>query len=188
MGSPETLRLRLQAMNDFGGREVQRYVYEHLDENAQILDVGAGWGKYRNLLPDYEKVDACEIHLPYVTEERLVQRYRQVYCSDVTNPFMAARLHKYDLVIFGDVLEHLEVTSAQRILGECRRAAVVVPFLYEQGIEDGNQYEIHLQPDLTEEVMIERYPMLQLRAVEVGDASRDIAPKGFYVKEPADGN
>lgn len=187
MASPQTLFDRLRSMNDFGGQQVQKYVYEHLPIDAKILDVGAGWGKYRNLLPDYQHVDACEVHQRYVTEERLVLRYERVFVADVTNPYMAARLGRYDLVIFGDVLEHLEVMSAKRVLAECRRAAVVVPFLYEQGIEDGNQYEIHLQPDLTPEVMEERYPELQLVKIEaniIAKAHGDYVPfKGFYVKE-----
>lgn len=195
MGTPGTAAERLHSTFDFGGLAVQNYVYGRFPLGAEILDVGAGWGKYRNLLPDYENMDACEIHQPYVQQERLIDRYRRVFCADVTNPYMAARLGRYDLVIFGDVLEHLEIVSAQRVIREVKAAAVVVPFEYQQGVEEGNQYEIHLQPDLTEDVMAERYPELRCMEIEV---RRDGAPddldapdvpfKGFYVKEPDGGN
>ena len=39
---------------------------------------------------------------------------------------------------------------------------MAVPYLWEQGPEFNNPYEIHLQPDLTPEIMSERYPSLKL--------------------------
>jgi hypothetical protein len=39
---------------------------------------------------------------------------------------------------------------------------IAVPYLYEQGEEFGNIHETHLQPDLTPEIMLERYPDLKL--------------------------
>ena len=38
---------------------------------------------------------------------------------------------------------------------------VGVPYNYIQGEWEGNVYETHLQPDLTKENMVERYPHLK---------------------------
>lgn len=180
MASPTTRLDRLHAMNDFGGRAVQAWVYEHLDYDVEILDVGAGWGKYRNLLPDYPAVDAVEVWSPYVIEERLYERYRNVMVIDVTR-LTPAILSDYDAVIFGDVLEHLSVADAQTTLKLCRRALVVVPFEYEQDAEEGgNPHEAHLQPELTEALVIERYPELESMEIEWRDG---VPFKEFYVKE-----
>ena len=181
MGSPADAVDRLKATYDWGGLAVQGWVYSHLDLDAQILDVGAGWGKYRDLLPDYENMDAVEIWDPYVESESLAARYRQVYTMDVADmhPHL---MGIYDVVIFGDVLEHLKQQDAFDVLDRCFQALVIVPFLFEQGEEQGNPYEAHLQPDLTMDVMERRYPMLRLEGVEI----RDGHPfKGFYLKEGA---
>ncbi len=181
MASPDNAVDRLKATYDWGGLAVQGWVYSHLDLDAQILDVGAGWGKYRDLLPDYENMDAVEIWDPYVESESLAARYRQVYTMDVADmhPHL---MGIYDVVIFGNVLEHLKQQDAFDVLDRCFQALVIVPFLFEQGEEQGNPYEAHLQPDLTMDVMERRYPMLRLEGVEI----RDGHPfKGFYLKEGA---
>jgi hypothetical protein len=68
----------------------------------------------------------------------------------------------YDLVIMGDVLEHMTVEAAQLFLSRCEAAhaavLVLVPFLYEQDACWDNEHERHLQPDLTDAVFNERYP------------------------------
>jgi hypothetical protein len=180
MASPSTRLDRLNSMNDFGGFAVQRWVYEHLDFDAEILDVGAGWGKYRNLLPDYPSVDAVEVWSPYVDAEHLHERYRHVMVTDVTC-LAPDILYEYDAVIFGDVLEHLSVANAKVVLKLCRTALVVVPFEYEQDAEEGgNPYEAHLQPELTEALVIERYPELESMEIEWRDG---VPFKEFYVKE-----
>ena len=68
----------------------------------------------------------------------------------------------YDLIIFGDVLEHMTVEDAQAVVDyardRCDNMLIAVPFLYEQGAKNGNPYEIHLQADLTPELFNERFP------------------------------
>lgn len=182
MASPVRGPDRLNATYDWGGLAVQGWIYSHLPWDATILDVGAGWGKYRDLLPDFENVDACEVWLRNIEKERLQERYRNCYWVNVVDLVggTPVALADYDLVVFGDVLEHLTADDAHRVLGDCWQAVVIVPFLYPQGPEDGNPHERHLQDDLTMQVMEDRYPELRLEGVEV----RDGKPfKGFYVKE-----
>ena len=42
------------------------------------------------------------------------------------------------------------------------KCLVAVPYEMEQGELEGNVYETHLQPDLTPDIMLERYPNLKL--------------------------
>ena len=51
---------------------------------------------------------------------------------------------------------------------------VAVPYQYKQGIVDDNEYEIHKQDDLTNEIFLERYPFMRLL---IGN---DIY--GYYIK------
>lgn len=64
--------------------------------------------------------------------------------------------------IFGDVLEHMTVEEAQKVIAyakeHCNQMLIAVPFLWEQGAIRGNPNEVHIQPDLTPELFNERYP------------------------------
>lgn len=148
-------------------------------EGTRILDVGAGAGKYRDLLHDYPYVDAVEAHEPYVIRYELDSRYRRVFVEDVLD-MRADVFGQYDLVILGDVLEHLTVEDAQALLEMIARyrcaVLVAVPFNYEQDAVDGVGWEVHKQPDLTPELFNERYPEFECLA-------RDEA-YGVYVRDP----
>lgn len=174
---------RVADVYDWAGLLVRDYVHEHHDPYTRILDVGAGYGKYRVLLRVFPNVDGCEVWLPTIDQERLRELYRDVVVGDVydvvTNDDWDDR---YDLVVMGDVLEHLPVDRAQvvvdRVLAVGAKLLVVVPFLYPQGEEHGNVYQRHVQDDLTPELMATRYPMLRLVALE----TRNWRPfKGLYV-------
>lgn len=168
MGIPRTRQDRVNATIDFAGITIQRYVRANLpDHNSIILDVGAGWGKYRDLLPEYV-MDACEIWQPYVIAEKLTDRYRRVYTMSICS-LGSGILNFYDLVIFGDVLEHLSVECAQRVLKRCNAAIIAVPYLYEQGPEQDNEFERHLQDDLTPGLMMDRYPGVKHHSTEYRD-------------------
>jgi hypothetical protein len=119
----------------------------------------------RDVLPEYKNFDAVEGYAPYVDEFALRKKYRQVF---VTNVMQFKHFSGYDLVIFKDVLEHLSVADAQTVLKRAIDAKcniiVAVPYLLEQGVVEDypdNTLEIHLQPDLTPELVTERYPDLQ---------------------------
>lgn len=158
MGTPDPY---IPALFDFAGEAVASIVRDWIKPDQRILDVGAGWGKYRWLLPEYE-MDAVEAWKPNVTESKLDGYYSEVYQMPVQHLSWAG--YRFGAVIFGDVLEHIPVSAAQ----SCIRAAtahadlvvVAVPFEMEQHPEDGNPYEEHVQADLTREVMAQRYPDL----------------------------
>ena len=143
--------------------DIAKYLKERFSPKSSILDVGAGQGIYNDLLGDYFlKIDAVEVFLPNIEEYRLKEKYRQVFNVDIRD----FKYGYYDIIIFGDILEHLEVEEAQKVLDyaytRCREIVVAVPYQYVQGIEYGNIYEIHKQDDLTPNIMQERYPNLEL--------------------------
>lgn len=182
MGTPKP-EDRYAATYDWGGLLVQQQVRDdYLADSTTILDIGAGWGKYRDLLPEYLAMDACEAWRANIRDENLWGRYRYVHHGTIQS-LVDDIVDAYDVLIFGDVLEHLDVTDAQTVIRKasfwCSDMFVVVPYLYEQSEEHGNHYERHLQPDLTPDVMAARYPQLRLIAEhnELGHP-----PKGLYRK------
>lgn len=159
MATPEAYT---QALLDYAGLTISRYIRDNVSPDGQILDVGAGWGKYRFLLPEYE-MDAVEIWQPYVGLHHLDAYYRRVFVEDITEFKMPQR---YSAVVMGDTLEHIPRREAWGVIENlCNNAdlvCVAVPFEMEQEPVDGNKHEAHLQPDLSEELMAERYPQLEL--------------------------
>lgn len=178
-------RQHVAEIYDWAGLLVAEYVLKHYSSDTRILDVGAGQGKYGIMLGDYAHVDACEIWEPYVVENDLRAIYRRVIVRDfvdVADESSTSGVSEYDLVVMGDVLEHINRPAAQRAIERVTTGGadviVVVPYEYPQDEEDGNVYQRHVQDDLTPELMAREYPMLQLVALE----TRDLRPfKGMYV-------
>jgi hypothetical protein len=145
---------------------VRNWILNNFSYETRILDIGAGCGTYSDLIRGYGyKLDAVEIWEPYITKYDLKNKYSWVYERNVMNmPFNV--LEAYDFYILGDVLEHLSVDDAQWLLSYLRlkgkKFLVAVPYQMEQGEHEGNKYETHLQPDLTPDVMKQRYPELEL--------------------------
>ena len=140
---------------DYGKPEICAWVRKHFPRSSTILDVGACDGKWRRLLPEYPNMDAVEAFEPNLQN---LQGYRDVFHADICN----FSYSWYDLVILGDIVEHLSVEAAQNELeyarDRCRDMIVAVPFLYKQDAIYGNPYEVHIQDDLTPENFAERYP------------------------------
>ena len=157
-------------------KEITDYLKNKFDKNAKILDVGAGEGTYLPFLQDYfTNIEALEIFKPNIDNYNLESRYNKVYNDDIRN----FKYDFYDIIIFGDIIEHLEVNEAQSVLkyalNRCKEMIVAVPYLSEQGIEENNMYEIHKQDDLTDDIMKERYPYLK-------NVYKD-NKYGYYIKE-----
>ena len=150
----------------YGKEEVCAWVRRTFQTEAPILDVGACDGNWRRLLPEYRNMDAVEVfglNLPRLTG------YRQVFHADIRE----FRYDRYELIIFGDVIEHMTVEQAQAVLKyaapRCRDMIVAVPFLYQQGEIYGNPYEVHIQDDLTPELFEQRYPGFEILCRPVHD-------------------
>ena len=132
--------------------EVLQYVDDHRID--VVLDVGAGAGTYGRLLRDrVTTVDAVEVWKPYVVEFALRDLYDTIYTCDVRDErFQAALLQHgpYDLIIFGDILEHMSTEDGQRVWAWARKVArhglISVPTVHwPQGAINGNPFEEHVQ-------------------------------------------
>lgn len=157
-------------------KEVTQYLKDNFPTTAKVLDVGAGCGTYYEYLKDYfDNIEAVEVFEPNIKNFNLEQKYKKVYNINILD----FKYDYYDIIIFGDILEHLETAEAQQVLDyafdRCKELIVAVPYLYPQGIEEDNIYEIHKQDDLTNEIMLERYPKLKLL---YGDWAY-----GYYIKK-----
>ena len=144
-------------------KDIKEYLVKRFKKDAKVLDVGAGEGTYYNLLSDYfTEMEAVEVFKPNIENYDLMKKYKKVYNADIKD----LKYFKYDIIIFGDIIEHLEVNEAQEVLkyayDRCEEMIVAVPYKLEQGIVEDNVYEIHKQADLTNEIVLERYPMLKL--------------------------
>jgi len=143
--------------------DIKDYLKQNFDENATILDVGAGCGTYYDLLhKHFKNMDAVEVFKPNIENYELESKYDNVYNTNIKD----FKYDYYDIIIFGDIIEHLDIKEAQEVLkyayDRCKEMIVAVPYMFVQDECYGNIYEIHKQPDLTKENVLERYPMLEL--------------------------
>lgn len=114
-----------------------------------ILDIGAGEGTYarllRPLLPD-AKIMGVEVWGPYLTDYRLAELYDWVLLGDARELDLPAA----DVVILGDVLEHMAHDEALDLWARSRAAARLavfasIPVIHApQGAVNGNVYETHV--------------------------------------------
>jgi predicted TPR repeat methyltransferase len=123
-----------------------------------VLDVGVGCGTYAHLLaPIGCTLDAIEVWRPYVQEYDLESLYRAVYVGDVRDMAKSNDWnHSYDLIIFGDVLEHMTMAEALAVWGWAAEVAtwgmISVPTVHWPQAGTENPYEEHVQEhiDVTE--------------------------------------
>lgn len=154
-------RGKIMASYGVGKEAIARWVKRYFPKGSTCLDVGACDGKWLYTFDDYFIMDAVEVWAPNVEKIKRIG-YRVIYLNDVSQ----IEYGDYDLIIFGDVLEHMTVEDAQRSLEyatkHCKDMIVALPFLYKQDEIDGNPYERHIQDDLTPEIVEERYPQLEM--------------------------
>ena len=147
---------------DIGKPESVKWIHDHFQKGATCLDVGACDGKWGKLLNDYLVMDCAEIYAPNITKHGLANIYRNVYHADIREFEYG---NKYDLIIFGDVLEHMSVEDAQKVIAyaepRCRDFLIAVPYQWKNRSHYGNPWEVHIQDDLTPENVLERYKNIQ---------------------------
>jgi len=155
--------INMPSSNNILKSDVKVYFEKNINVNSKILDMGAGEGTYSKLLRHIGyKMDCMEVWLPYVVNYKLNELYDNVIIGDVMN----YDIRNYDIIIMGDILEHLSIEESLRMMNTIevneQMCLVAVPYNYEQGEYCGNKYEIHKQSDLTNEVMLSRYKNLRL--------------------------
>lgn len=137
--------------------DVERFIRSNFDTSASILDVGPGAGKYGRMLHDYPNKDCIEANPKCFEMYPLGDIYKT--CWQGTFEGLELPSYDYDLVIMGDVLEHVEVADAQRFISKLKCGVLIkVPLMAPRGPSFGTHLEAHPQGDLTVENFLERYP------------------------------
>lgn len=131
-----------------------------------ILDVGAGSGTYFDALQSagYSKaIGAVEVWRPYINEFGLELKYDFVYEVDIrSKDFLEAMEGAFDVVIFGDILEHMSKEEALELWDALpsitRYALIAIPIIhYHQGEINGNPYEVHVKDDWSHEEVLDSF-------------------------------
>lgn len=130
------------------------------DNWRKIMDVWIWDWKFWTMLrnnPRIKFVDWIEIFAPYIDIFAVRPQYRNIFVMDVMD---FVNRQDYDTVIIWDVLEHLTVEDAQKLLERLKDKDVIVqvPYLYTQPEFNWNKNELHIQDDLTNEIFLQRYP------------------------------
>jgi hypothetical protein len=137
----------------------------HQQNPQSMLDIGAGSGTYGRLMrtahPSAYRI-GVEVWAPYVHRFALTEVYDWMIVDDVRE-LWGKLPPRVDIVILGDVLEHMPVEDAVRVWGLAKilaRKAVylsipIVP--YPQGHVEGNPYEEHVVDDWTDERVLDTF-------------------------------
>lgn len=145
-----------------GKEEIIEYIKKNIEEKNKILDVGPGSGIYGKMLKNFFNIDCIEIFPKYIKDYDLDKIYNEIFIGDICE----FNFENYDLIIMGDVLEHIRTEDAKKLIFKIthnsKKTMVAVPYNYKQGEWGGNIYETHHQDDLTPQIMSERYPELNL--------------------------
>jgi hypothetical protein len=145
----------------------QPWVVEQLQNLnlTSMLDVGAGSGTYGHVfaqhLPDVERF-AVEAWEPHLNDFGLRDLYNNVYNIDVRQHDDFA----YDIVIFGDILEHMTKEEAlavwDKVSKQAKYALIAIPIIhYPQGALYGNPFEVHVKDDWTHEEVLSTFPEIE---------------------------
>lgn len=132
---------------------------------STVLDVGPGAGAYAHLVRavgSVNRLNAVEAWEPYVAEFGLKNLYDNVYVEDVRS----RTDFSYDVVIFGDVLEHMTKDEAlevfERARSQCKWIIFSIPIIHlPQGAYAGNPFEVHVHDNWTHEEIVEWFPGIE---------------------------
>ena len=127
-----------------------------------LLDVGAGAGTYARLVAEQRpaRMVALEVFEPYVERYGLRELYDEVLVGDARTTELPAA----DVVVMGDVAEHMSVEEAQdlwRRAGEAALRAVYmsIPIVhYPQGELEHNHHEVHVVDDWDHDKVMAAFP------------------------------
>jgi predicted TPR repeat methyltransferase len=128
-----------------------------------VLDVGAGSGTYARLLrPLGCTLDAVEIWPPYLEEYSLSSLYRDVFVEDVRVMAHSSDWNaSYDLIVFGDVLEHMTEAESLSVWAWAHRVArwglISLPIVHWPQAGTENPHEAHVQDHVSWERLLEKF-------------------------------
>lgn len=118
-----------------------------INSNRSVIDIGAGEGKWGKLLKGkVNLIDGIEVWKPYINRFKLHSLYDTLYEIDLRD-FKPDK--KYNVVILGDVLEHLKREEALSVLTNLKTQVEIifltipVTVCIQDGNAIGNPYETH---------------------------------------------
>lgn len=150
-----------------GKKQIRQWIAKHKDI-ARVLDVGCGEGTYPRLLREQYPLLAdaewwgVEAWTKYIEEFNLHSLYYQIINEDARK-INWTELPKIDLVIFGDVLEHMTKEESQELvnkaLGISKYVVISIPIVHSpQGAYGGNPFEIHVKDNWTHQEVLDSFP------------------------------
>ena len=106
-----------------------------------------------------------EIWEPYVARFSLESKYETLYIADAIAWFDDNMHIDYDVIVFGDVLEHMTKKDSRRcwLSALCMADFVYmsIPIVHcPQGAYDGNPYETHIVEDWDEYSVYDNFPFI----------------------------
>ena len=128
----------------------------------KVLDCGAGAGIYLDLIKQHMGNDiyvaGVEAWHPYIEQFNLEAKYDLIIEKDLRD----VEDFNYDLVILGDILEHMTEEDAlkvwDRICKQAEYAIISIPIVhYHQDAINGNPYEIHVEEDWSTERVLQKF-------------------------------
>ena len=118
-------------------------------EHPDVLDIGVGAGKTSELVPPGTHLVGIEAHAPYAKQFEAVwnAKYARVHIGDAMKVSLDLSGSRFDVVVMGDVLEHMWLHDALSLLmfWSMRSGFVIAvwPEGFEQDAVGGAQSEIH---------------------------------------------
>lgn len=134
-----------------------------------VLDIGAGSGTYARVKSGGHWT-AIEIWQPNIEQFNLKSLYDEVICGDARDIDFGV----YDLVILGDVLEHMSKDEAKALLDKCKKSKYVIVSIplghYPQDKYEGNPYEKHITDNWSQAEFIRTFgkPWQEHQEGEIG--------------------
>lgn len=120
-------------------------------EPKKVLDIGAGAGKYGLIVRDIEPnahIIGVEIERDYIIKYNLSKVYNEIRCDNAACLIDGDCKEKFDLVIFGDVLEHMKKSTGLDLLNffiyRSKFILIVYPEKYLQDNVDNYKHEAHI--------------------------------------------
>ena len=127
---------------------------------GECLDIGCGSGTYPRLysqLFSNARWTGVEGWGPYIKEHDLHKYYQELICADA-RWLDYSKLGSFDVSFCGDILEHMTIAEAAKLVDELtlksKVVAISVPVFHcPQDEVEGNFFEVHVVEDWTMEML-----------------------------------
>lgn len=150
-----------------GKKQIRQWIAKHTNI-TRVLDVGCGEGTYPKLLKEqyplltHAEWWGIEAWPSYIEEFNLTDLYDKIINEDARQLDWST-LPPIDLVIFGDVLEHMTKEQSQqlvdRALAISKYVVISIPIVHSpQGAHGGNPFEIHVKDNWTHQEVLDSFP------------------------------